>query len=209
MAMFVMGELKRWQMDPYPITTREMLVIAAKEVGKTVPGLSAFIGAQEAIFGAIEANRVKQMLDEVFRRLDELEKKSGKAQTFDEKACTVLLYSADQVRSDILAESKKREYGSATARYISKDADLNEVFEVLDCLRKLSADDLKLLYSFRIGEKLFENRLVAELAGYQRFEDPYMGQSKVRERMEKLYPSLMRLEGLGVLFLSYDRGSGG
>ena len=187
--------------QPYPISTREMVVIAAKEVGKTIPILGSVIGAHESIFSAIEMARVKLTFEEVFRRLDDLEKE-GKPQVFDEKACSVLIYGAEQVRADILAGAKAKEYGSAIAHYSQSPDDMNEVFEVLDCLRKLSADDLKVLYQFRIGGELFENRAVAELAGDQVHVNPFEAQAAVRARMESLFPSLMRLQGLGVIYLS-------
>jgi hypothetical protein len=187
--------------EQYTISTREMVVIAAKEVGKTIPILGSVIGAHESIFSAIEMTRVKVTFEEVFRRLDDLEK-AGKPQVFDEKACSVLIYGAEQARADILAGAKAKEYGSAIAHYSQSPDDMNEVFEVLDCLRKLSADDLKVLYEFRIDDGLFENRAVADLAGYQAHVNPFEAQATVRVRMERLFPSLMRLQGLGVIYLS-------
>ena len=178
-----------------------MVIIAAKEVGKVIPILSNIISAHGTVFTAIEMNRVKVAFDEVFRRLDDLEK-AGMPQLFDEKACSVMIYGAEQVRADILAGAKAKEYGCAIAHYSQSPDDMNEVFEVLDCLRKLSADDLRVLYEFRVGGQLFENRAIAELAGYQAHVNPFEAQAAVRARMERLIPSLMRLQGLGVIYLS-------
>lgn len=195
-------------MDQYPISVRELIAIALKETGKSVPILGAIIGAHEAVFGAIELNRIKLVMADFGRRLDELEKRTGRGTAWGPKASSVLMYAADQVRGDILAEAKVAEYGSAIVRYAEEDADLNEVAEVLDCLRKLSADDLKVLYSFRLGGKLTGNRSVAELAGYSYYPAPNSIQA-LRSKMESLYPSLMRLEGLGVIYLAHSHGGGG
>ena len=178
-----------------------MVMIAATAVGKSIPILGSVVDAHEAVFSTIEMNRIKTTFAEVFHRLDQLESGGG-PQVFDEKACSVMVYGADQVRNDILADSKAKEYGSAIAHYVKEPGDLNEVFEILDCLRKLSASDLKILYQFRIGGKLFDNREVAKLAGYQAAVNPFGNQSAIRDKMETLYPSLMRLQGLGVIYLS-------
>jgi hypothetical protein len=118
-----------------------------------------------------------------------------------------LVYGADQVRSDLLADSKAKEYGSAIAHYVKHPGDLNEVFEVLDCLRKLSINDLKILYQFRINEQFFDCREVLELSGYQEHIKPFESSASIRTKMETLYPTLMRLQGVGVIYLSYEHSS--
>jgi hypothetical protein len=192
--------------DPHPITTSEMLVIAGKELAKEVPILKNIISAQESVFNTIEMNRVKLALTEVFARLDKLS--NGAPQVLDEKATSVLNYGAEQVRSDILAEPKAKVYGSVIAHYIKEPADLNEVSEVLDCLRKLSATDLKVLYQFRIGGKLIQNRAVAELIGYQAGINPLESAASLKRKMEATFPTLMRLQGLGVIYLSMEPFAG-
>lgn len=85
---------------------------------------------------------------------------------------------------------------------------LEEVVHVLDSLKKLSASDLKVLYNFKQGEKVWPNRQVAEIAGYKRGTDPFGSQDKLGKSMEQLFPSLMRLQGLGVIYLSEEHQGG-
>ena len=117
----------------YPISTTQLVAIGCRQIGKVVPILGQIVDAHEKVFETIEMNRVQAMIAEMAKRLDTLEKQDGKSTVFDEKAGAVLLYAADQVRHDLLAESKVTEYGAAVAHYIRRPDDLNEVFEVLDC----------------------------------------------------------------------------
>ena len=187
--------------DQNPITTKELLIIAAKEIGKAIPALGNLISAQEAVFGAIEMNRVKVTFEEVFRRIERLERSRGSF-VFDEANGAVLLYGAEQVRSDPLAATKAREYGAAITHYLAKPDDLNEMVEILDSLRKVSAGDLKVLYQFRSGSEQLPSRKISELAGYHEHVNPFEDVALVRTRMQALYPNLMRLQGLGVIYLA-------
>ncbi len=194
--------------DQYSITTEQLVAIGCKQIGKAIPFIGQIIDAHEKVFETVEMNRVQALLSEMTKRLDVLEKQDGKATVFDEKAAGVLLYGADQIRHDVLAESKAKEYGAAVAHYVRKPDDLNEVFEVLDCLRKLSASDLKVLYQFWIGHEIFDNRAVADLAGYQRGVNPMANTRDLARQMEAIFPTLMRLQGLGVIYLAHARGGG-
>lgn len=185
-----------------------MALIAAKELGKTIPVLGGFISAHREIFGAIEMNRIRVAFEEVFRRLAQLE--GGDVTTgCDERSYSVLLYGADQVRGDLLAEFKAKEYGAAIAHYMKQPDDLNEVVEVLECLRKLNSGDLQVLYSFYIGGEVVDSRAVKELAAYQEHVDPFESLAAVQGRMRRLYPSLMRLQGIGVIYLSHPDSPAG
>jgi len=188
--------------EEYPITTRQIVVTLLTETAKEVPGLRSVVGTYESVFNKIENNRIRILLEDVVRRL-------GRVEDYlrDEKKIKTLIYGCDQARGDILFEEKVEAYGSVTSGLIVGDADLEKVVEILDALRKLSGTDLKVLNHFWIGGKVWENRQVEEIAGYQRGVNPFPDVAGLRSSMEKLFPSLMRLQGLGILYVSpaHDR----
>ncbi|MDD2763906.1 MAG: hypothetical protein PHE83_08050 [Opitutaceae bacterium] len=186
----------------YPITTAELVKIALNELGKEVPILGSILSTRDAVFGTIEMNRVKTILEEVARRVGSLEE----AMKNQQRAQTVV-YGCDQARGDILIEQKVKEYGGVIGFLAVNDVEVSEVVEVLDSLRKLSAEDLKVLHQFRIRGQIFENRQISELAGYTPYVQISGQVDPLRCEMERIFPNLMRLQGLGVLYLS-DAGAG-
>jgi hypothetical protein len=79
---------------------------------------------------------------------------------------------------------------------------------VLDCLRKLSWDDLKLLCGLRSDGLPLSNRRVDELVGYSPYIEPMGNKMELRRLIESALPSLKRLEGLGVIYLSDEHLAG-
>ena len=188
--------------DDNPITKREIAVTWFTETAKEIPVLRSLVGTYESVFNKIESNRVRIVLEDVIRRL-------GRVEDYlkDEQKVRTLIYGCDQARGDILFEEKADAYGSVTSGLIVVEPDLNKVVEILDALRKLSGTDLKVLNHFWIGGKVWPNRQVEEIAGCQRGINPFPDVAGLRGKMEKLFPSLMRLQGLGILFVSpgHDR----
>jgi hypothetical protein len=198
----------------YPIGTGELVKLGLNELGKKVPVLGEILSVRDAVFGRIEMNRVLETLRGIEARVGSLEE----VMRTRERAQTVL-YGCDQARGDILFDSKATAYVGVIGYLAWNDTGLNQVVEVLDSLRKLSADDLRVLYQFKTGGTISEAKLVAELAGWTTHYMPPMnvmapGDStdirSWRAEMERLYPSLMRLQGFGVLYLSDElRHTGG
>jgi hypothetical protein len=195
--------------ESYPLSTGELLVIASKEIAKTIPIAGSLIAAHEAVFASIEMNRVKIALAEVFRRLEEIEKQAKKPQVINALSMEVLLYGCDQVRHDPLAVSKAKEYGSAISHFmLQASPEVGELVEILDNLRKLNTSDLKILYEFRLGDEILRSRRVDELVGYKPQIAPFGNRGALRERITTALPSFKRLEGLGVLYMA-DNHAGG
>lgn len=151
---------------------------------------------------------MKQILDAVLQRLEELEAKSKQPFVLTDYSGQVLLYGCDQARNDLLTESKAKEYGGVIAHYMRVPSDLNQVAEVLDSLRKLSANDLKILYKFLEGGTLWPSRRVDEIIGFSQYINPSESPNALQEKMVTALPSFKRLEGLGVLFLAQSHSGG-
>jgi hypothetical protein len=191
----------------YIVSTGELVAIGLKEIGKNIPVLGSVLAVRDAVFGTIEMNRVKKTLEGIERRVGSLEE----AMRTRERAQTVV-YGCEQARSDILFEGKAEQYAGVVSFLATADADLNQVVEVLDSLRKLSVDDLRILYHFKTGGTISEVKRVAEFAGWNEHEMYAMNQfsseaPEIREwrrNTERLFPGFMRLQGMGVLYLSDD-----
>lgn len=188
--------------DDYPITKREIAITWFTETAKEIPVLRSVVGTYESVFNKIENNRIRLLLEDVIRRI-------GRVEDYlkDEQKVRTLIYGCDQARGDILFEEKADAYASVTSGLIVGDAGLDKVVEILDALRKLSGTDLKVLNHFWMGGRVWPNRQVEEIAGYQRGINPFPDVAGLRSSMEKLFPSLMRLQGLGILYVSpaHDR----
>ena len=59
-----------------------------------------------------------------------------------------------------------------------------------------------------MGDQIFGSRAVAELAGYQRGVNPMGDIPKLARQMEEVFPTLMRLQGLGVIYVASSRRGG-
>lgn len=188
--------------ESYPISTNQLVLIGLKETFKVVPVVGQMVSAHEAVFAAIEMNRVKETVAEVAKRVGYLEE-----QLKDRSKLETLVYGCDQARSDVLFETKREAYGAVIGNLMGQE--LEPVVHVLDSLRKLSASDLKVLGHFWMGGKVWPNRQVAEIAGYQRGVDPFGSQDILNANMQALFPSLMRLQGLGVIYLADNPLAGG
>jgi len=198
------------QRPEYPIKASEFIDVLVKDIiketSKEFPVIGSIVRINEAVFAKIEKNRVKQVLQEMERRFQGLENNQSKLQELLKKprAYTTLIYGCDQARSDVLLDSKVKDYGCVIGNLIEIEAELDDVVEILDSLRKLSARDLKTLYQFKSASKIFDGRDVKELVGFQIPTTPPFINADVpaiKKSMRELYPSLMRLEGLGILFL--------
>lgn len=194
--------------EAYPITTRELIAIAGKEIAKTIPIAGSIVSAGEAIFSAIEMKRIQSVLAEAMRCLEAVEKQTHKAHVFDENSALVVLHGCEQARLDPLAHKKAPEYGAAIAKYMMQPANPDELVEVVENIRKISADDLKLLYQFKVEGVVLEGRRVDELVGYRPQIQPFGGRGRLRENMANAFPSFKRLEALGVLYLADTRDGG-
>jgi hypothetical protein len=191
----------------YPVSTTELVNIAFTEIGKTIPIIGGILSAHSAVFTKIEANRVKLVLEEVIRRVEKLEA-SAKAGMTDAQA-EILLYACDQARHDPLVSSKTKEYGEVIVSCMNQPRDVNEITEILDALRKLNGNNLKILYQFHICGKFFPNRSVAELVGHKVHIDPFESSKILRAKMDSLYPNFMRLQAFGLLYLSHGYSKSG
>lgn len=194
--------------EAYPISTQELLTIAAKEVGKTIPIFGSIVSAHESVFAVIELNRMKLVIGELEQRLTQIEKKTGKPCVLDKHTGQVLLFGCEQVRNDPLVEAKAKAYGGVIAHYLTNPAEMTTVVEVLDSLRKLSVGDLKLLYSLKSGDKFHPNRRVDEMIGYQQSVAPFSDKQVLKEKMVAAFPCFKRLEGLGVIYLAQENVGG-
>lgn len=191
--------------EEYPITTRELIAIAGKEIAKTIPFAGGIVSAGDAVFGSIEKNRIKLVLEEVFKRLDRLEKEKRMHPVIDEQ---VMLHGCEQARHDPLVHLKLPEYGGAIVHYMQHPKNLTGLVEVMENLRKLNVGDLRILLKFRVGVEVLDSRRVDELVGYSPQLDPFGGRGKLRDNMTEAFPSFKRLEGLGVLFLASTQSGG-
>lgn len=188
----------------FSISTLELVGITLKEIGKTVPVLGAIVGAGDSVFSTIELNRIKMLVS----NLEEQIKQMNQPCILDERSGQVFLLGCEQARSDPLIDVKAKEYGAVVAHYMIHPADMDEVVEILDALRKLSAGDLRILYALKSGSQVYPHRRVDEIIGYSPYVDPFEKEKKLETQMKAALPSLKRLEGLGVLYLAAENWGG-
>lgn len=192
----------------HPLSTGEVVSIALKAVAKQVPLAGQFIEAHEQVFAAIEANRIKAVVEQVVAQLDALAKKTNTTWVIDNRAVEVLVYGCEQARTDPNVSSKTKIYGGVIGHYIGNAIGMEAVVEVLELLRKINATDLKLLYALRDGATTFNMRRVDEMIGYSPYLEPFKNEKLLGQMMADTLPSIKRLEGLGVIYLSDEHVGG-
>ncbi len=187
------------QPDPYPITTGQLVLTSAKEIGKVIPILGNILSAGDAVFSKIEANRVRVVLASFANRIGALEG----AINDQVKAAELILFACDQARHDPLAAPKADAYGAVLAYSVTSVHGIEELAEIIENLRKVNTTDIKSLLQFRSDAKsTWDSRFVRDLAGYQSGIDPFGGQGTVENNMPEVLSSLLRLQALGVLYLT-------
>ena len=182
--------------DPYPISTSELIQIAIGEIGKEIPLLKSVISTGDAVFAAIEKKRVSDVLHSILRRVGALED----ALRTPKNAAT-LIYACDQARHDILCDAKVEHYADVVGYLMTHEVLPDAIMDILDNLRKLSASDLKVLYAFA---KSHDSQLflrVDDIAGISPYDELQANTAPVRQKAERVFPSLMRLQGLGIVYV--------
>jgi anion-transporting ArsA/GET3 family ATPase len=187
-----------------PIQGIDLLKIGLMETSKALPVIGPAFSTIEAVYQKVEAQRVQAALGEILQRLKNLEEELKKDRTVQ-----ILVYTAEQVRSDLLAEAKAPAYGIVVANLINHESPQDDVVMILDSLRKLVPEDINVLKKFNLGGKLMENRQIAELAGHTPYTNPFGDQDQLQKGMAIVFPSLMRLQGLGLLFVAKPQSTAG
>lgn len=182
------------------LTPADFAKIAVSEILKTVPVVSNIISAHSAVFGELEKRRVQAVLDAITQEIAGLRLQLSEVR--QNRANEVLLRVLDVARSDLETEQKARHYGSAALALACSDESLENVNEVLESLRKLSAFDLKILYKFRENGRVRAEVSVAEIGGFKLHPtQPMTTEKEWMPIMLQLHPSILRLEALGVCVL--------
>lgn len=187
----------------YSISTPDLVQIGLRELGKTIPFVGTIISTGESVFGSIEMGRVKSLLAEIERRVGSLENAIN-----SQSRALIVIQGCDQARGDILFDQKLGEYAGVIGFLAVNDVEGNQVVEVLDSLRRLSVDDLGVLHQFKIKGQFFPNRQVGELAGCGNLARISDDIAVLKQKMAKVFPTLMRLQGIGVLFLADSARAG-
>lgn len=184
--------------DEYPLSTSQLVQIALKELAKPIPVLGNIVSAHSAFFSKIEQNRIKAMLAELFQRVEKVEELLG-----NQRNSEILLFACDVVRGDPLAGEKSTAYAGVVASLFDPNkGDMDAVVEILDNLRKLNLSDLKVLYRFkRANGSTLPMRAVADLQPGYDLNDVI---SQHRTQMEEVFPHVLRLESLGIVYRTSD-----